>query len=551
MSSLQESLILAAARKEKRDRQQEQQETDAGALKRDIEDVERILDDLQDESRIELPSSQGAEECELHFKDEKTEASKVPLISPVLQFKEELQTSDSSIERNSVDIQNSVDTQRVASPIPPGAERPTQTKVGTRVTVKEICNIQEANRDSPKVGPDSASVITPKQQLEQLFSRKAKVFKWTVLSSLSVVAFFALIGGFIYHHGQKELDIAPTDGMAYQVTELASPDVKHTSKPKLDGLQDGSKSQALAETETETEFVSSPVIQPVVSREGADTQVNHAPFDQPVAPSPAAHFNEELSHSSLGLGVDVLAPRSQMAMPLETSLSPGEPPQADDQEDPTTKSFSNSEGWAGPSRESAAKAKARDLSFTLLKAFTAFEAGSWSASAALYGEVVSLDTKNIDGLLGLAAVSSMQGKAGDAVDLYRQVLELDPSNTQAISALVSNASRVHVDESMISSMDLLISKNGSSAGLMFVRGSLHAAQSDWKRAREDFLQSWILNQKQAEYAFNTAIAMDHLGDTKDAIKFYKLALQLSDQYSTLLDRRAIVFRLRELGIGYE
>ena len=162
---------------------------------------------------------------------------------------------------------------------------------------------------------------------------------------------------------------------------------------------------------------------------------------------------------------------------------------------------------------------------TLLSAYQAFNRGEDVVAQQQYRQVLQRDVRNVDALLGMAAIAQRQGRDADAVGWYQKVLEIEPRNSIAQSAIVSpqvNADLVGT-ESRIKSM-LALQPDG--ANLHAALGNLYAAQNQWTAAQESYFNASRFAPNNADYAFNLAISLDQLGKSNLALKQYQRALEL-------------------------
>jgi tetratricopeptide (TPR) repeat protein len=66
-----------------------------------------------------------------------------------------------------------------------------------------------------------------------------------------------------------------------------------------------------------------------------------------------------------------------------------------------------------------------------------------------------------------------------------------------------------------------------SAFLHFVLGNLFGEQSSWSQAQQAYFQAHHLEPDNPDYAYNLAVALDHLRQSKLALEFYRRAERLA------------------------
>ncbi|HZV62066.1 MAG TPA: tetratricopeptide repeat protein [Methylophilaceae bacterium] len=164
----------------------------------------------------------------------------------------------------------------------------------------------------------------------------------------------------------------------------------------------------------------------------------------------------------------------------------------------------------------------------LSAAYQAFNKGDDAAAQYHYRKVLQSDVRNTDALLGMAAVASRQGRTPDAAGWYAKVLEVDPRNTIAQAALASGYAQVDPigAESRIKNM---LAQKPDAAHLHAALGSVYVERGDWPQAQQAYFQAYHHAPTNADYAFNLAISLDHLGKSSLALQYYKEAQALLSQ----------------------
>jgi tetratricopeptide (TPR) repeat protein len=178
----------------------------------------------------------------------------------------------------------------------------------------------------------------------------------------------------------------------------------------------------------------------------------------------------------------------------------------------------------------------------VLRAYDAYYAGKDNEAQKLYKQALQRDGLNVDALLGLGAIASRQGRIADAGGWYRKVLELDPKNTTALAALadVQELQDPQMGESRLKS---LLAKSPNDANLNAALGNLYADQNQWSAAQQAYFEAYRLNES-ADNAFNLAVSLDQMGKPKLALPYYQQALQMAQQSSANnIDKAALEARI--------
>jgi len=165
------------------------------------------------------------------------------------------------------------------------------------------------------------------------------------------------------------------------------------------------------------------------------------------------------------------------------------------------------------------------ISPTLMQAYETLQSGDNAKAKGLYEQVLQADPRNMDALLGLGSIALHDGRTDDASRYYQRVLELDPRNSYAQAGLISIVGGADVQASE-SRLKQLISRDPS-AFLYFSLGNLYAEQGQWPSAQQAYFQAFQMQQDNPDYAFNLAIGLEHLGQNRLALDYYRKALDLS------------------------
>jgi len=162
----------------------------------------------------------------------------------------------------------------------------------------------------------------------------------------------------------------------------------------------------------------------------------------------------------------------------------------------------------------------------LRNAYDAFINREYHQSAELYKKALQREAKNRDALLGLAAIATKQQRFESARQKYRYLIKLNPKDSIATAGLSSldNHANPHLSESRL---NFMLKNQPDSAHLYFALGSQYSTQKKWAEAQSAYFKAWSAENKNADYAYNLAVSLDHLDKKKQALEFYKLSLELN------------------------
>jgi tetratricopeptide (TPR) repeat protein len=161
----------------------------------------------------------------------------------------------------------------------------------------------------------------------------------------------------------------------------------------------------------------------------------------------------------------------------------------------------------------------------LPQAYAALQSGQLDQAQRLYNDVLGAEPKNVDALLGLAAVAVREGNSDEATRRYLYLLELEPRNAFAQSGLIALLGRAD-PVAAESRLKQLIAREPS-AHLYFTLGNLYADQSQWAAAQYAYFQAHHLEPSNPDYAYNLAVGLEHVSQPKLALGFYQRAMQLA------------------------
>lgn len=179
----------------------------------------------------------------------------------------------------------------------------------------------------------------------------------------------------------------------------------------------------------------------------------------------------------------------------------------------------------------------------LEQAYQAFQAGRTREARALYQQIPD-GANNVDVQLGLAAIALHDNNMPASVRHYQRVLELEPRNSTANSALIGMMGDADPDASEARLKSLIASQ--PAAQLYFALGNLYAGQSRWPDAEQAYFEAYQNSPANADYAYNLAVSLDHINQRKPALVYYQKARDLMQPGNTQFDPARLEARIDQL-----
>ena len=191
---------------------------------------------------------------------------------------------------------------------------------------------------------------------------------------------------------------------------------------------------------------------------------------------------------------------------------------------------------------SVSKTKSQgEVSPTLMRAYEAYNAGNDNDAQKLYKQVLQHDIRNVDALLGLGAIAQRQGRVADANGWFGKVLEVEPRNNIAQAAMLDNTTQSN-DINNETHLKNMLAKQPDDANLHAELGNYYAAQNQWPSAQQAYFDAYRLHAS-ANNALNLAVSLDQMGKPKLALPYYQRALELAQTGGNSIDKAALEARI--------
>lgn len=183
----------------------------------------------------------------------------------------------------------------------------------------------------------------------------------------------------------------------------------------------------------------------------------------------------------------------------------------------------------------------------LSQAADLYAAGQYQQAGGVYGEVLRETPSNLQALRGSALVAAAQGRHKSSAEFYVKILEFFPEDPLAVAEL-ANLGGINPAEVERLLRTLLGKTPAIDGRLYFALGNVYAASSRWRKARDAFGDA-LSRERNPDYAYNLAVAMEYLGETELAAHYYRQALQMAQGSITAgFDADKVKARIAVLGV---
>jgi tetratricopeptide (TPR) repeat protein len=178
-------------------------------------------------------------------------------------------------------------------------------------------------------------------------------------------------------------------------------------------------------------------------------------------------------------------------------------------------------------------------------AWEALQAGDLQRAREGYQGALRANPRDRDALLGLAAIDARSQDFESAELRYLRVLELDPRDPYATAGLIALRGQTDpvLSESRIKNM---LAQQPDAAFLNFPLGNQYAAQGRWPEAQAAYFKAFLADPENPDYAYNLAVSLDHIGQGKLALEYYRRALVLAGNRAVGFNSGQVEARIREL-----
>jgi len=278
-----------------------------------------------------------------------------------------------------------------------------------------------------------------------------------------------------------------------------------------------------------------------------------APSVSGTAPGPAAAFGVPAGPTAIpglpGAPVVAAAPPSTPAGPTaaQPPPAPAATPAPSPESKPAPRGIAPAPSAPRQIERAPVQARAPQVHPRVDAGYAAYLAGSLAAARTEYQEALRDDDTNRDALLGLAAVDVRTGRHEAAEATYLRLLQIDPNDAHAQAGLIALRSGRLDPLATESRVKTLLAADPSANVLYFTLGNQLAQQGRWAEAQQEYFKAFAANPDNADFAYNVAVSLDHLRQTKLALDYYRRAIALAEKGGASFDLAAARARAAQLG----
>lgn len=201
-------------------------------------------------------------------------------------------------------------------------------------------------------------------------------------------------------------------------------------------------------------------------------------------------------------------------------------------------------------QEVASVTKGLSISNLVNNAWNSWRQGDVVAAEKSYRQVLERQPNNRDALMGMFAITQLQPATNaQSQEIAERLIELYPQDEE-VKALVANVfytngvSAEH-NESYLKNQ---LQNTPNNAATYYQLGIVYASAKRWSDAQGAFFKAVSLESGQPEYLANLAISYDQLGKVELAISGYQKALDAARVRPSHLSQDALIARLQFLSL---
>jgi tetratricopeptide (TPR) repeat protein len=178
--------------------------------------------------------------------------------------------------------------------------------------------------------------------------------------------------------------------------------------------------------------------------------------------------------------------------------------------------------------------------------YAAYLAGDLPRARNDYQQVLRDEPGNRDALLGLAGVEMRAQRYDLANGHYQRVLQMDPRDAHAQAGIVALRGQQLDPVQVESRVKSLLAADREANVLYFTLGNQYALQGRWAEAQQAYFKAYSADPENPDFAFNVAVGLDQLHQSRLALEYYQRALKLAQIRAPSFDTEIARTRVQQL-----
>jgi tetratricopeptide (TPR) repeat protein len=273
-----------------------------------------------------------------------------------------------------------------------------------------------------------------------------------------------------------------------------------------------------------------PLVPGLASTPPAPPPTESSGSGQPRASATPQVSDQPATKPNAGLAADAGAGRKQ-AVPTAAPTGSRRPASAASGRDSSSVSVSKQPLQVNPNLEAGWKA---------------YNEGNLTVARAAYEQALREEPASRDALLGMAAVEMRSRRFEVAEALYRRLLDADPRDAHAQAGLLGLRGQLVEPVQVESSVKSLLANDPESQVLNFTLGNQYSLQGRWAEAQQAYFRAHTADPENPDIAYNLAVSLDQLRQSKLALEYYRRALSLAQQRASSFDQGLARNRIQRL-----
>jgi tetratricopeptide (TPR) repeat protein len=190
--------------------------------------------------------------------------------------------------------------------------------------------------------------------------------------------------------------------------------------------------------------------------------------------------------------------------------------------------------------------RAPSVDSLLQDAWLAWQQKDVAQAESLYRQVLERQPSQRDALIGMMAIYQYRDLPAQARDIATRLTQLFPYDQEVKSLVGQIEKNTTAFDSRETQLKLQSQAAPNDASIIYQLGMHYARLQRWSEAQHMFARASQMDGLQAEYFANLAISLDHLGKRESAVAAYQRAIELAQTRPSGVNVEALTQRLSAL-----